>query len=94
MLEDLNHHQNLPTIIKCDNKSVMALAKNPVFHGRSKHIELHYHYVRDLVKKNEIELQFCKSEEQVAYIFTKPLKAELFKNFKSMLEIASYSNHN
>ena len=69
MLEDLNHHQNLPTIIKCDNKSVMALAKNPVFHGRSKHIELHYHYVRDLVKKNEIELQFCKSEEQVANIY-------------------------
>ena len=77
-----------------DNKSAMALAKNPVFHGRSKHIDIRYHYIRDIVKKNEIELQFCKSEEQVTDIFTKPLKVELFENFKSMLGIASYSNHN
>lgn len=61
----------------CDNKSALALAKNPVFHGRSKHIDIRFHYIRELIKKQEIVIQFSSSEEHIAGIVTKPLKAYL-----------------
>ncbi|KAK9698049.1 hypothetical protein RND81_08G079100 [Saponaria officinalis] len=87
MLEELKQVQNSPTTIFCDNKSAIVLAKNPVFHGRSKHIDIKYHYIRVLVKGGDIELEFCGSQEQVADIMTKPLKKELFEKFKAMLGI-------
>lgn len=67
ILAELHHEQIAPTTIFCDNKSAIALTKNPVFHGRSKHIDIKYHYIRELVKRSEINLEFCKSEDQVAF---------------------------
>lgn len=94
MLKELKHGQKTPTTILCDNKSAIALTNNPVFHGRSKHIDIKYHYVRELVKEGEVELQFCSSEEQVADIMTKPLKAESFEKFKEMIGIVEDENRN
>ncbi|CAM8990990.1 unnamed protein product [Rhodiola kirilowii] len=88
ILEDLKHKQEGPTRIMCDNKSAIALAKNPVFHGRSKHIGIRYHYIRELVKDGEIELEFCKTDEQVADIFTKGLSSDKFELFRHMLGVA------
>ena len=85
MLEFLQHEQKEPTKIFCDNMSAIALSKNPVFHGRSKHIDIKFHYIRNLVKDREIALMFCKSEDQVADIFTKPLKVEAFLKLKKMM---------
>lgn len=76
----------------CDNKSAMALAKNPVFHGRSKHIDIKYHYIREQVNDGKIELNFCKSEDQIVDILTKPLKADLFEKFKMMLGVVEFQN--
>jgi hypothetical protein len=55
-----------------DSKSTIALTKNPVFHGRSKHIDIKLHYIRDLIKDIEIVVEYCTSEDQIADIFTKP----------------------
>ena len=49
ILIDLNERQEDRTIIYCDNIFSIALSKNPVFHGRSKHIEIRYHFIRELV---------------------------------------------
>ena len=87
MLEELKQVQSSPTRIYCDNKSAIALSKNPVFHGRSKHIDIKYQYIRQLVKGGEIEFEFCSSEEQAADIMPKPLKAELFEKYKTMLGV-------
>jgi len=57
----------------------MALAKNPMLHGPSKQIDIRYHYNRELIKQEEVKLQFYKYEEQVANIMTKPLKTNLFE---------------
>ncbi|KAL5802513.1 hypothetical protein ACOSQ4_030818 [Xanthoceras sorbifolium] len=78
LCDELKQKQQFPTKIYCDNKSAISPIKNPVFHGRSKHIDIKFHYIRDLVKENEIAMEFCKSEEQIADILTKPLKAETF----------------
>nr|KYP46330.1 Retrovirus-related Pol polyprotein from transposon TNT 1-94 [Cajanus cajan] len=68
-----------------DNKSAIALCRNPVFHGRSKHINIRFHKIRELVAEKEVAIKYCPTEEQVADIFTKPLKAELFYKLKRML---------
>ena len=70
ILEDLNERLEDGTIIYCDNISSIALSKNPVFHGRSKHIEIRYNFIRELVENGDIKMEFCKSEQQLADIFT------------------------
>ena len=49
LLVDLNHEQMGATEIFCDNRSTIAMAKNPVFHGRTKHIDVQHHFIRQLI---------------------------------------------
>lgn len=72
-----------------DNKSAINLAKNPVAHGRSKHIDIKFHFLRELVEQKKVELVFCKSEDQVADILTKPLKLDASVKLRSKLGICS-----
>ena len=65
-------------MIYCDNLSSIQLAKNPVFHARTKHIEVHYNFVRERVLSGEVELQFVLTDRQTADIFTKPLGLDNF----------------
>ena len=47
------------------------MTRNPQFHGRAEHIDMKYHYIRDQVKENEIDLKYCRSEDMIADIMTK-----------------------
>jgi hypothetical protein len=85
ILEVMHQKQNTPTEIYCDNKSAIALSKNPVFHGRSKHIDIRFHKIRELIDEKEVVIEYCPTEEQIADIFTKPLKTESFYKIKKML---------
>ena len=76
-----------PTEIRVDNKSAIALAKNPVFHDRSKHIDTRYHYIRECITKQDVKLEYVKSQDQIADIFTKPLKKEDFIRLRNTLGI-------
>ncbi|PKI79601.1 hypothetical protein CRG98_000076 [Punica granatum] len=89
LLVELHHEQMKLTVIKCDNKSTIALAKNPVFHGRSKHIDIKYHFIRYLVKSGETLLEFCKSENQAADMFMKSLKEDIVLKLKSMIAMVA-----
>jgi hypothetical protein len=51
------------TCIWCDNQSCMKLSENPVFHDRSKHIKIKYHYIRDMVQRGVMRLQYVNIEE-------------------------------
>ena len=63
-------------LLMVDNKSAISLAKNPVAHGRSKHIETRFYYLRDQVYNGRLRLDFCTSADQLADILTKSLKEE------------------
>ena len=63
----------------------MNMAKNPVQHKRTKHIDVRHHFIRDNVEKGNIVMEFCKIENQVADIFTKALGRESFQ--KNRLEL-------
>ncbi len=76
LLVDLGLHVDRHVVIYCDNLSSIQLAKNPVFYARTKHIEVHYHFIKDKVLAGEIDLIYVSTEDQVADIFTKVLGAE------------------
>ena len=73
--------------IYCDNCSAIKLSKNPVMHGRSKHIAVRYHFLRDLSKSGAVELKYCRSQEQLAGIMTKPLKLAAFVELRERLGV-------
>ena len=74
-------------VIYCDNLSSIQLARNPVFHARTKHIEVHYHFIREHVLAVDINLVYIGIEEQVADIFTKALGAAKLHAFHTMLSV-------
>ena len=92
ILGELGYNVDRNTVIYCDNTSTIKLSKNPVFHGRCKHKGVRFHFLRDMVKDEEIQLEHCGSEEQVADIFTKPLKLEAFERLRSQLGICSVTD--
>jgi hypothetical protein len=61
-----------------DSSSAICLAQNPVFHGRAKHIKVRHHFLRDNVKKGDIEMRYIETERQFTDIFTRPLDATCF----------------
>ena len=85
LLCELKLQQNEATEIRVDNKSAIELAKNPVHHERSKHIDVRFHFIREHVKKGKVRLSHVASRDQVADIFTKPLPTALFENCKKMI---------
>jgi hypothetical protein len=67
--------------------STINLTKNPIMHGRSKHINVRFHFLRELCKEGVIELKHCNSQDQVADIITKALKIDIFEKLRSLLSI-------
>ena len=78
MLEKLDHTLAGTTIVYCDNSSTIKLSKNPIMHGRSKHIDVRFHVLRDLTRDGVITLLHCRSQDQLADIMTKPLPQIVF----------------
>ena len=61
--------------------------KNPVMHGRSKHIDVRFYFLRDLTRDEVVELVHCGSQDQVADLMTKPLKLEAFLKLRDQLGV-------
>ncbi|MCR2848012.1 Ty1/Copia family ribonuclease HI, partial [Heyndrickxia coagulans] len=75
--------------IMCDNTSAISISKNLVQHFRTKHIEIHHHFLRDHAEKEDITLEFIRIEDQLEDIFIKPLNESHFVNIRDQLGIIS-----
>ena len=91
MLSDIGHSPPSSTPLRCDNQSAISLAKDYVQHNNSKHIAVHYHYVRHEVRKGTIMIEYCPSDQMIADIFTKGLNEAHFSRLRSDLGVASAS---
>lgn len=68
-----------------DNQGCMALAKNPVSHARTKHIDIQHHFIREKVENGEVELKYCRSTQMPADLLTKALTKEKHLRFMHMM---------
>lgn len=87
LLTDLTGWENSSVKLYVDNKSAISLMKNPVFHGRSKHIDTSYHFIRECIEKRIISVEHVSSEEQRADILTKALPRIKYVEMRSLLGV-------
>jgi hypothetical protein len=73
VLAEVQDYAQSTSLLRVDNKSVIALIKNPVLHGQSKRIEVKYHLVRESIENGQIKVKFIRSEEQLDDILTMSL---------------------
>jgi len=84
--------QEKPTEIYVDNSSAIALAKNPIFHDRSKHIDTRFYYLWDCIANKDVEVKYAKTQDQVVDIFTKSLKYGVFIKMRDVLGVMKKLN--
>jgi hypothetical protein len=76
-----------PTTLYCDNQGAIRLSKDSTFHGRTKHIDVHFHFICQTVSQGHISLIYCPTDEMIADTFTKPLARFKFEKFRKLLGI-------
>ena len=91
LLADLCQVQEGTTPIYCDNKATIAMTKNPAFHSRTKHIDIRYHFIRDLVTAEEIELKHCGTNDQVVDNLTKSLAYDKHEKFRMLMGVTTFA---
>ena len=86
-MEDWHQKIDYPIPLHCNNQSAIRLAENSMFHARTKHVEVHYHFIREKVLKEEIEIQQIKTDDQIADLFTIGLNIGKHESFRCQLNM-------
>jgi hypothetical protein len=81
-------------LLRVDNKSAIALIKNPMLHRQSKHIDVKYHLVWESAENGRIMVKFIRSEEQLDDILTKPLGRVKFLEIRTKIGLIDVDGHN
>jgi len=85
ILKEMEIEVSRPIALFIDNKSAISLARNTILHGRSKHIEAKFHFLREQVNKGALQIVHCSTELQLADIFTKTWKVDRFIKLRSLI---------
>jgi hypothetical protein len=96
LLSDLLGRDTGAVELRVDSKSALALAKNPVFHERSKHIRVRHHFIRDYLEEESIKAGYINTKDQLAGLLTKPLRRTRFLELCSkigMVQISHKTSH-
>lgn len=88
LASDLLNQSIRETTILEDNQSTICLTKNPQVHGRTKHIDIKYHFIRDMVEAGRIKLTYCASEDMVADMLTKGLPIKQFEKLRRLAGVS------
>jgi hypothetical protein len=87
LLKELGIYLSQPPTLWCDNVSALAIASNPVFHARTKHIEVDFHFIRERVLRKDLVVKFVSTIDQLADIFTKSLPTQRFLDLQRNLTV-------
>lgn len=85
LLTEMKVRVKKPIIINTDNQSAMKIAQHDIEHDRTKHIDIKHYFIRDEIDKREVSVQWVRTEQQVADIFTKPLPLSSFQRHRDTL---------
>jgi hypothetical protein len=91
-LADLEVKYTTPIPIHCDNTSAISVSKNIVFHSKTKHIPIKYHFLREHVTNIVVSLHYIPSKDQIVDIFTKPLAKSQFEYLRQKLGVTLLSS--
>ena len=91
LLIDLHHPQPEPTVVYEDNQAAIAISQNSQSHTKMKHIDIRYHYVREKVLDNTIEIRYCPTNDMLADVLTKGLTYDKFKRFRELSGVKDLS---
>ncbi|GJV64683.1 putative RNA-directed DNA polymerase [Tanacetum coccineum] len=89
LLKELKLPMTCVPVLWCDNLGATYLSANPVFHARTKHVEVDFHFVREKVVARKLSVQFITTHDQIADIFTKPLSSQRFAELRSKLRVVT-----
>ena len=87
LLSDIGFSQADPTVVREDNQGAIALAKNPKDHPRTKHVDVKYHYTRQVIERNIIRVEYIPTADMVADTLTKPLPKPGFEKFRTLMGV-------
>ncbi|XP_026409959.1 uncharacterized protein LOC113305065 [Papaver somniferum] len=90
LLKELQVQVCTPPVLWCDNLGDTYLTMNPVFHGRTKHIKIDYHFIRERVQRGQLDVRFVSSQDQIADIFTKRTPKQRFTSLRSKLTVSDH----
>jgi len=85
LLREIGCFTSSTPVLWCDNLSATYLTANPIFHSRTKHMEIDFHFVREKVRAKTLSVRYVSSHDQVADLLTKPLSKSRFLELKSKL---------
>ncbi|XP_020690135.1 uncharacterized protein LOC110105104 [Dendrobium catenatum] len=88
LLAEFHLSTSQPKVLFCDNISTIALANNPIFHARTKHIEIDFHFIRDCIKNQVLKITHFYTNDQLADLFTKSLSIHRFSHLRNKLTLA------
>ncbi|KAE8708351.1 Detected protein of unknown function [Hibiscus syriacus] len=93
LLNELGFNNTGPAKLMCDNKAALQIAANPVFHERTKHIEIDCHFVQEKIQEGIIKTEYVKTTDQQADILTKALGVQQHEYLSSKLGLINIFNH-
>ena len=85
MFTELGYDMNSPSTLCIDNRSAISVAKNPEHHGRMKHLDLRYYWLRERVEKGDIRLFHVPTKDMPADLLTKSLEKPKVLTFRGMM---------
>ena len=91
LLFELGVDISIPPVLWCNSIRTKYLASNPIFHARTKHVEIDYHFVQDMAASKSIDIWFISTKDQVVDVFTKPLSASRFSTLCNKLKVVAPS---
>jgi hypothetical protein len=89
LLRDLHIEEEEATEISVDNQAAIAISNNPVFHGKTKHFNIKLYFIREVQKNGDVKLLYCRTEDQMADLFTKALPANRFEFLTRLIGVCS-----
>ena len=89
ILTDLDMKQRKATKVNIDNQAAIAISNNPIFHGKMKLFKFKYYFLREVQKNNKLQLIYCKTEDQLADMLTKPLSKTRFETLRDKIGVCN-----